>query len=437
MKQRGKPGEEPEAGPIEGGRNGATVGGTRPLSAQKLITLLSTLGFFAIFSSTMSKSPVLPLFLTSMKAGTDIVGLIAAISPIAGIVFSFPVGLLADRMGKKRLLVVAASVFATAPLLYLIAPSALWLIPIRFFHGIATAILGPVSSAIILAEYRETKGEKLGIYSSATLVGRSLAPMVGGAIMSLFASLQGGWNFRIVYVGTFLLALPVLALSLAMPKDGVGAAGMEKLGLRDFFTSLATFLGNRRLSATALVEAATYFVYGAFETYLPLFLQKSGLPTYQIGFIFSLQILAMALSKPLFGKLSDNIDRRMQVLIGIIALGAAFALIPLAGGIVAATLIGIVFGLGLSFSTVATNTYVSDVADEERLGASMGALSSIMDIGHSTGPLVIGLIIASYGMPIGFLAGFGVCLASAVLFASLALGRRGRGRERGRGQGDQ
>ena len=96
-----------------------------PRGASRLITLLSTLGFFAIFSSTMSKSPVLPLFLGSMEAGTDIIGLIAAISPIAGIVFSFPVGLLADRMGKKRLLVVAASVFATAPLLYLLAPSAL------------------------------------------------------------------------------------------------------------------------------------------------------------------------------------------------------------------------------------------------------------------------------------------------------------------------
>lgn len=396
------------------------------VDGSKLIGLLSTLGFFAIFSSTMSKSPVLPLFLTSMKAGAEIVGLIAAISPIAGIVFSFPVGLLADRVGKKRMLVAAASVFATAPLLYLVAPSALWLIPIRFFHGIATAILGPVSSAIILSEYRESKGAKLGIYSSATLVGRSLAPVVGGAVMSLFVSLQEGWNFRVVYVGTFLLALPVLALALAMPKDRVGAAAMEKLGLRDFFASLAAFLGNRRLSATALVEAATYFVYGGFETYLPLFLQKSGLPTYQIGFIFSLQILAMALSKPLFGKLSDNIDRRMQVLGGIVALGAAFALIPLAGGIVAATVVGIVFGLGLSFSTVATNTYVSDVADEEKLGASMGALSSIMDIGHSSGPLVIGIIIAQAGMPIGFLAGFGVCLVSAALFAIMAFGGRQR-----------
>ncbi|HUX37055.1 MAG TPA: MFS transporter [Rectinemataceae bacterium] len=418
----GRGGVAPVGGEIGLGGSGSGRGGA--FDGSRLITLLSSLGFFAIFSSTMSKSPVLPLFARSMGAGTDLIGLVAAISPIAGIVLSFPVGLLADRMGKKRLLVVAASVFATAPLLYLVAPNPLWLIPIRFFHGVATAILGPVSSAMILSEYRGSKGEKLGIYSSATLVGRSLAPLAGGALMTLFATLQGGWNFRVVYIGTFLLALPVFALSLAMPRDRGGTIGVEKMSIGVFVASLVSFLGNRRLAATALVEAATYFVYGAFETYLPLFLQASGLPIYQIGLIFSLQILAMALSKPLFGKLSDNIDRRLQVLSGIVALGAAFALIPLAGGIAAATLVGIVFGLGLSFSTVATNTYVSDVADEERLGASMGALSSIMDIGHSTGPFVIGLIVASAGMRIGFFAGFAVCLVSAIVFATLAFGKR-------------
>lgn len=383
------------------------------------ISLLSTIGFFGIFSTTISKNPVLPLFVKSMDAGTDVIGTIAAISPLAGILFSFPVGLLADRLGKKRLLIISASVFLLSPLLYLLVTDPWALIPIRFFHGIATAILGPVASAIILSEYKENKGEMLGIYSSTTLVGRTLAPMLGGAIISMFAGMAGGWNFRLVYVAAFILALPVFILSFLMLKDSPGESGVKKVTLADFGFSLLTFAKNGRLLGTALVEMATYFTYGAFETYLPLYLQGKGLPPYQIGFIFSLQILAIALTKPFFGRLSDRIDRRFQILAGIVVLGASFALIPVVSGIIAATAIGIVFGIGLSFSTVATSSYVADVAAGENLGASIGALSSIMDIGQSAGPFVIGAVIQATAMGMGFLVDFGLCLVCALIFALL------------------
>ena len=385
----------------------------------KVISVLSAIGFFGIFSTTISKNPVLPLFVKSMNAGTDVIGTIAAISPLAGILFSFPVGLLADKLGKKRLLIVAAFVFLLGPVFYLLVANPWWLIPIRFFHGIATAILGPVSAAIILGEYKENKGQMLGIYSSATLVGRTLAPILGGAVISLFAALSGGWNYRLVYVAAFFLAVPVFILSFLMPNDRLSESGIKRVTPRDFGASLLGFVTNGRLLGTALVEMATYFTYGAFETYLPLYLQGKGLPPYQIGLIFSLQVLAIALTKPFFGRLSDRIDRRVQILVGILVLGGSFALIPIVSGIAAATAVGIVFGVGLSFSTVATSTYVSDVTTQENLGASMGALSSIMDIGQSAGPFVIGAVIQASSMTSGFLVDFGVCLACATLFAFL------------------
>ncbi len=251
----------------------------------------------------------------------------------------------------------------------------------------------------------DEKGENLGLYSSATLIGRSLAPILGGAVISFFASLAGDWSYRLVYVAAFVLAAPAFALSLSMPRDsGASCRASGKVSLGEFGRSLLAFAKNGRLLGTALVEMATYFTYGAFETYLPLYLQGRGLPSYQIGLVFSLQILAIALSKPLFGRLSDRIDRRAQILAGIVVLGGSFALIPLVSGIAAATAIGIVFGLGLSFSTVATSSYVADVASEDSLGASIGALSSIMDIGQSAGPLVVGVIVGASSLALGFLA---------------------------------
>ena len=153
---------------------------------KRMMYYLFLLGFFAIFSTTISKNPVLPLFSQALGADGTVIGLIAAFSPLAGILFSFPVGVLSDHIGRKRLLVAAGAVFLVAPVLYLFITAPVWLIPVRFFHGTATAILGPVISAVIAERFPETKGEMLGQYASATLVGRTLAPLAGGAIISYF-----------------------------------------------------------------------------------------------------------------------------------------------------------------------------------------------------------------------------------------------------------
>ena len=302
--------------------------------SSRSILLLSTAGFFGISSTTVSKSPVLPLFVKSLSASETVVGLIAAISPLAGVFFSFPVGILADRWGKRRLLLVSAGVLLAAPLLYLLVRNPFWLVPIRFFHGIATAILTPVASAFVLGAYPESKGEKLGLFSSATLVGRTLAPLLGGALISAFLFLGGSLPYRAVYLGAFLLSVPVLFLVLALPRDTTGDDGRAGRGpppvtvAGEFLPGLRDFLRNRRVLGTSIVEMGTYFAYGTLETYLPLYLASLGVPAYEIGLVFSLQVLSIALTKPLFGRLADRVDRRRQVLGGIALLGVAIAVVP-------------------------------------------------------------------------------------------------------------
>jgi MFS family permease len=389
------------------------------------IATVSFIGLLGIFSTTMSKNPVLPLFVKSLSGSDAVIGLIAAISPLAGILFSFPVGMLADRWGKKRLLLTAAFVFLSAPLLYLLVSNPYWLIPIRFFHGIATAILGPVASAFIVSAYPESKGEKLGLYSSATLIGRTLAPLLGGALISAFLFLGSTMSCRAVYLAAFILCVPVLVLTLTLKSsDRAGARGdVTRPTLSDFGKSLADFTRNRRLLGTSLVEMATYFAFGCLETYLPVLLSSRGVPAYQIGLIFSLQILAIALTKPLFGRLADTVDRRIQILIGIVFLALFVAAAPFFRGTIEIAVIGILFGLAMSVSTVATSTYVADVAKRENLGASLGALSSIMDIGHSSGPFIAGVVITATTVAGGFLAAGVICVLAALLFTAFTLGK--------------
>ena len=132
--------------------------------------ILCAIGLLAVFSSTISKNPSLPLLVTHLGGNQMAVGFVAGVSAFTGILFSFPAGFLSDRIGRYRMLLLSGMVFATAPFLYLFA-SDIWQIGvIRFYHGLATAIFGPVAMAYVADLYRGTRGEKMGWFSTATLL---------------------------------------------------------------------------------------------------------------------------------------------------------------------------------------------------------------------------------------------------------------------------
>ena len=383
-------------------------------TSRRMIYYLFLLGFFAIFSTTIAKTPVLPLFSQAMGADTAIIGLIAVFSPLAGILFSFPIGVLSDHLGRKRLLVASGIIFLSAPFLYLIVRDPVWLIPIRFFHGTATAILGPVISAIIAERFPVRKGEMLGQYSSATLIGRTIAPLVGGAIISYFMFYPGLIEYRIVYLVAALAAVPVFIMTLLYREEK--SVNLNVLPFSVFRESFVTFFSNRRLRGTAFADMATYFAFGAFETFLPIFLSSRGITAYETGIIFAVQVLIIAATKPLFGRIADRIDKRIQIVAGLILLGCAIAIIPRGISFPWFLAVSSLIGLGKSISTVATSAYVADVARKENIGASMGALSSIMDIGQSAGPLITGIVIMAAGYTAGFLLSFLLAIVVVVVF---------------------
>jgi len=387
---------------------------------KRLIYYFSLIGFFAIFSTTISKNPVLPLYAKTLGADVTLIGLIAALSPFAGVVLSFPIGVASDRLGRGRLLKLAGLIFLAAPPLYLLVSNPWFLIPIRFFHGAATAILGPVVSAILAEKYSKTKGEKIGLYSSSTLIGRTIAPLIGGAVIAHYA-LLGLNNYQSVYLLATAAAFPVFVLTIMHKDEAKGVRGA--INLSDFKLSLITYLSDRRLTATALADLSIYFSYGVMETYLPLFLQVRGFTAYDTGIIFAVQIFTIAATKPLMGKAADRVDKRKQIMMGLLALGICMAAIPYAGSLTEYLLISIVAGLGISTSTIATTTYTADIAKKKELGASMGALSGIMDIGQTAGPLFTGIIITLANYSAGFMASALLAILVAAYFLHTSYGK--------------
>ncbi|MEN6395672.1 MAG: MFS transporter, partial [Methanoregula sp.] len=241
----------------------------------------------------------------------------------------------------------------------------------------------------------------------------------GGAIISYFVMYPGLLPYRIVYVVAALAAVPVFVMTLLYTEKQ--SLPLNTLPFSVFRESFFTFFSNRRLRGTAFVDMATYFAFGAVETFLPLYLFSRGIDAYQTGIIFAAQVLVIAGTKPFFGRIADRVDKRIQIVAGLAITGGAVAAIPFAVSFAGFFLVSAVFGIGMSLSTVATSAYIADVAKKEQIGASMGALSSIMDIGQSGGPLLTGIIVTMVGYIAGF---FASCILALVVCAVFILSVR-------------
>ena len=141
-----------------------------PRVKSDIFLILCIIGAFAILSSTMSKNPVLNPFAESLGTPEAFLGFIAAASTLPGVLISFPVGSLSDIFGRKKVLVASGMVFASAPFLYIFIGSWWQLILVRFYHGFATAIFGPVMMAAIAEKYTKQRGERMALFSSADVV---------------------------------------------------------------------------------------------------------------------------------------------------------------------------------------------------------------------------------------------------------------------------
>ncbi|MFA6499259.1 MAG: MFS transporter [Desulfurivibrionaceae bacterium] len=381
--------------------------------------LLCGVGLLAIFSSTISKSPALPLFVSHLGGGPAAVGLIASISAGTGILFSFPAGILSDRIGRKRMLLISAIVFATAPFLYLLVREIWQLALVRFYHGLATAIFLPVAMAMVSDLFQKGRGEKMGWFSTATLIGRFMAPALGGAILGFYATDQIGSvstaGFHTLYLVCGIAGLAVFFSAFFLPDLNQGDS--KKPTPRPHWREGAKeLLRNRGIMMTCAVEAAILFAYGTFETFLPAHALKAGLDPYQIGLCLSSQIITIALAKPVMGRFSDRHGRPQQIWVGAVAAGICIAFLSIADSFLILLALSILLGLTISVVTSASAAHIADQSKDGAQGSAMGILGSIMDMGHSLGPLMGGILAATLGLPASFLGACIVLATASLLF---------------------
>jgi DHA1 family multidrug resistance protein-like MFS transporter len=379
--------------------------------------LLCTVGGLAIFSSTLAKNPVLPILAQQLGAGKAMIGWVAAASTLTGILASLPAGLLSDRWGRKFLLLGAGVVFVSAPLAYMLVATPAQLAVVRAYHGLATAVLGPVAMAYVADLAPTQRGERLGWYASTTLAGRALAPVVGGTLLTF-----GPWPWVYVLCGIAggLAFLGMWWLPTAQPRPAPAAheAGHIPEGSRS--TSLWTILYHRAILVTSVAEASQFMAFGAVEAFLPLYALSVGVDKATVGLLFGAQIGVKTVARPLMGKLSDRHGRIRQIILGLVLTGITTALFVHTRLPVMLLVLSAIFGLGIAIASAATSALVADLAPEHGRGTALGTMSTIMDVGQACGPILLGTLL----MWVSYAAGFAVVallvIAAAVLFAVTA-----------------
>ena len=375
--------------------------------------ILCVTGVFAIFSSTISKSPVLPIFTAHLGADPTGIGLIASVSAFTGVVTSIPAGIFADRLGKRRMLVFSAIVFSTAPFLYLFVTNIWQLAVIRLYHGLATAIFIPVAMALVSELYQKDRGEKMGWFSTSTLVGRFVAPVVGGGIIGMLV-FNPGLSYKVVYL--ICGAAGVITLLLAFKIPAITERKKEAQSWGETLKVFRTVISNRGIIITSAVEASILFAYGTFETFLPLYSLKAGLSAYEVGIFLSSQVITLALMKPVMGRFSDRHGRKPQIFFGALIGSLCIGGFSLFRSFMPLLVLSILFGFSLSVVTSATSAFIADLSKAEGRGSAMGILGSIMDIGHTTGPLISGIVATYFSLSKSFMSASLVLMLAAFIF---------------------
>lgn len=354
----------------------------------------------------LCRTPLLPLYAVSLGADARQIGLIGAAATSVGIVVKFPAGTLSDVVGRPPLLLVGLLVFAFAPALYPLAGGIALLGLLRLFHGLATSLYGPVSMATMASHAGDRRGEMLSWLSNTKIAGPLLGAVIGGWILSGGGTLRAELPkppapevFHTAWSVAFALGAAALAVGLFVGlRVGVGQGPAKKKSFRSFLEGLRQAAGNRTLVLVSATEGLQNVSVGVLEQFFPVYVVLvAGLSPFEAGALFGVQTLSAIACKPFFGRLSDRRGRRALIPLGLFCCAVSFAVIPWLTGFGALLVSAFVFGVGEALVTAAAAALSADVAEHHGLGAAMGVFGTIGDLGHASGPVLAGVLLAAWG----------------------------------------
>jgi MFS family permease len=360
----------------------------------------------ASFAALAARGLTVPLYAHGLGASRFEVGALFSAATIAGALLSLPSGVLIDRFGARRLLVLSlvvsgASQLATAATVT-VFPLFVW----QVAGGLAA---GAQQAALFTAVTESVSGGRLGRamgwLTFSMQAGFFLGPTVAGLAL------------RWIDVRTDIAvttALLVLTIPGALAATDTRQQSGRGLSLR---APLKALVRQRAFLPISLGLVSATLVWGTVGAFLPIFGKEAlGLPSSQIGLLLALQAIANGLSRIPGGRLVDRARHRWPlVFVGVVGWSVATVVL---GHLTGFTAPAIVLVLGTPFMAtafVAFGVVFADLSAGSTRGVTMGTYGTILFVGLAIGPLAFGPVVQTFG----YAAGFTACAVVAVVLVSV------------------
>ena len=421
----------------------ARWGGVLPLLAAEFVLWT---GFGALL-------PVMPLYFTQQGVAVALLGIVIAAWPAARLVAEPIFGLVADRTARVPLMVAGLLVAAVS-----VGAMAIWTGPVAFIllrlvSGLGTAMYDPSARGYLTdATPADRRGEVFGLYNAAQMGGILFGPALGG----LGTALVGGYTFVFVFgsVAAFAAAIAVAVRVRELPSlhrlpfpapvltEFPGEMTRE---LRDTTVgsteggspqpsaavggppanaqspAAPTSLRNRFILAAILINVASSFSGGLYETIWALFVTDRGGSVFLVGATFAVFGLTTILVSPLGGRIVDRRGPFPFIAAGLLVMVVTMFAYPLVDLPILYVPMVAVEALGFSFLGPATYAVIARGSPVGRSSTAQGFIGAAATVGTITAALASGFL-AAISLNLPFFVGSAVVALFLVVVVAIGGG---------------
>jgi DHA1 family multidrug resistance protein-like MFS transporter len=368
-------------------------------SAQQTLRRLTVIVAIQWMGATLGL-PLLPLFLEHRDGTPPLIGIVMATFFVAGVLTQFAFGHLADKFGRRRILVSSLVVYGLASMTFLLPVTAPWLAVSRAFQGAAAGAIEVASLSAVASLFpEEERGRAVSRIFAAQLFGLAIGPVVG-----VVASVNDlGWAF-------FVAGLVSLGAALVAMKTNLGDRAYDP-------SPLPKLQWSSQLTGSLVAASASGLAIGVYEACWSLLLHAHHASTLQIRLSWTFFGLPWIVLFRLGGWLADHANRRFIALAGLLSGAFFLAIYPHIHNNNLILVLGSFESIGASLSVPSVSSLMSQGAVHRELGRRQGLFTMSNTASLAIGAGVSGfLFTVNPALPFSLLALVSALLTLTTLF---------------------
>jgi MFS family permease len=358
---------------------------------RKAFLAIFSANFVSTFGETIPQ-PFLSIFLTGLGIPAPIVGLIYNVRNIVQTLVRVPIGVVSDRLGRRRLMLIGLTLLSLVPLLYYASDSLVLPFIAMMIGGLGISLYYPPAEAYASKLFPpERVGEAMGRFHLGWAVSSIIGPSVGGFLAIHFPT------YRPIFIlasAVTLVSVPVLWLNTEDDSNASDLKGGLKASLTGLPSLLAGFLGNRRVLAASITTFIHSFCNWVIPAFFPLLAHGLGFSEAIIGLSLTANALVMGLSLPIIGRLSDRVGRFLPIISGLSISVVGFWALPMVDEAWKLVLLMALVGLGASLVFPVSQAAIMEALPEGERGAGAGLWGAILSLGGTLGLLATSLVVS-------------------------------------------